>query len=164
MEPNTSSVGPVPLFVFLPPRRQRDFPSERFSWPDRLEITVFPDEKSPAGRPQMPSPVTRSCVVVLGLDVPMCTAHGYQRVRPHVHRAGLQASGASAAPEPRGKRVPSAARSGRSEWLPSKSAGLTSEAPPGAEEQPQASQSTGNNRGRLCSKASGCPKSREPSG
>lgn len=54
------------------------------SWPNGLEISGFPDWRSLVVRPRMPSQATRSGLVALGLDVPICSARTspYRAPRP----------------------------------------------------------------------------------
>lgn len=152
-------MDPVPLF--LPTRRERDFPSERFLAEQvrnhrfcRSEITLCtpgcpPHPLEAAGSLSASTSLSAQCMDITAPG-PTPTAQSCRTPGPPRLPGGAE----SASP----------AHCGRREWLPGKSTVLTSKAAPGAEEQPQAARSTGNNRGRLCSKASGCPKNRERSG
>lgn len=150
------SVDPVPLF--LSTKRQRDFTSERFlaeqvgnHWFHRLEITgcapldSLPSHLKLLDRSWPRHPCLHSA------DVP---APG-----PTPNAQGCRAPGPPRFP--RGAAGAPPANSGRREWLPGKSSILQCRAALRAQAQPPAWQSTGNNRGRLCSKESGCPKSRQ---
>lgn len=138
LEPNTLSVDPVPLC--LPARRPRDFPSERF-WAGQVGnhwLCAPGCPPQPLGAAWSLLASTSLSVQRTAITVPAtATAHGCR------------------APGPRGSRADRGRRDGCQRRVPSLR--LT---PPGAEEQPQASRRTRNNRARLRSKASGCPKSR----